>query len=183
MSRPACSVEQCERAPRARGMCKLHWTRWWKYGDPNVVLVAGVDFRVKATCAVDGCDRTGVSRSFCQKHLWRLQKHGDPLAFTPPEERGIKGEAPTSSTIHRRLGRNRGPARSYSCVDCAGQAREWSYDGKDANEIPAATGPYSLNLDHYEPRCVPCHRRYDASWQKRGRTSLGQFTPKEAADV
>lgn len=29
-----CSVEDCENRPQGRGLCKNHWKRWRRYGDP-----------------------------------------------------------------------------------------------------------------------------------------------------
>lgn len=64
---------------------------------------------------------------------------------------------------HERLRINRGPARNFSCLDCAEQADEWSYQGGDADELISDRGlPYSLNPDLYVPRCRPCHRRHDS---------------------
>lgn len=39
----------------------------------------------------------------------------------------------------------------------------WSYNYEAAEVlVDARTGcPYSLDLDDYDPRCVPCHRRFD----------------------
>lgn len=33
-----CSVEGCEREARARGWCMKHYHRWWKHGDPLVLI-------------------------------------------------------------------------------------------------------------------------------------------------
>ena len=33
-----CSVDGCERSSLARGLCKMHWTRWSRHGDPLVSL-------------------------------------------------------------------------------------------------------------------------------------------------
>lgn len=30
-----CSLEDCDEAAFARGWCKRHYTRWWRYGDPD----------------------------------------------------------------------------------------------------------------------------------------------------
>lgn len=31
-----CSVADCLRQPKGRGLCSLHWKRWRRHGDPNV---------------------------------------------------------------------------------------------------------------------------------------------------
>lgn len=60
---------------------------------------------------------------------------------------------------HLRLGR----AADHRCVDCGEQARNWSYvhgcpDERRDDNHPS---PYCTHPDHYEPRCVTCHRAYD----------------------
>lgn len=54
-------------------------------------------------------------------------------------------------TMHRRLARERGKATEFTCIDCAKPAHEWSFNN---------VGQRS-NVDHYDPRCRPCHRRFD----------------------
>lgn len=65
------------------------------------------------------------------------------------------------STTHLRLRRQRGPAAEFACADCAGPANEWSYDGLDPDHKIEDGMAYSLNLDHYAPRCFMCHSAFD----------------------
>jgi hypothetical protein len=37
-----CSFEGCERRSRTRGMCDKHYQRWWRNGDPGLLLIAPV---------------------------------------------------------------------------------------------------------------------------------------------
>lgn len=83
---------------------------------------------------------------------------------------------PQYATIHTRLRRERGPARVYRCVDCGGQAEQWSYDGLDPDErvqhYRGQERKFSVDLGHYHPRCVGCHMSYDrfgsnGRWEKR----------------
>lgn len=111
------------------------------------------------------------ARGFCGKHYTRFMKHGDPLIVVPIQGRPLKGAAPTFTAIHKRLSRTRGPASQQVCVDCGGEAREWSYDGLDDDQLidPAHNSAYSLDLAHYVARCVSCHRRFDnAGWWLKG---------------
>lgn len=72
--------------------------------------------------------------------------------------------------MHDRLRAARGVARTHSCVDCGGVARDWSYDGGDPNVRYEVVNGYRLafstNLDRYSPRCSPCHRSHDAAARK-----------------
>lgn len=98
-------------------------------------------------------------------HDRRVQKNGEPHVQGSAGGRPLNGEHPTWAAIHKRLYRTRGPARKYRCVDCGVRAREWSYDGKDPRQLIGYSHKwklaYSLKLEHYEPRCTPCHRKFD----------------------
>lgn len=84
------------------------------------------------------------------------------------EQRGAstRKAAPGYAAAHIRVRTARGPASAQACVDCGEPAADWSYDGKDPNQLVAPHGickglAYSTSLDHYEPRCRPCHKRFD----------------------
>lgn len=85
----------------------------------------------------------------------------------PPPRRQARrvSEGPTYERIHRRLRRERGPARAYRCVNCGDHAEQWSYDGLDPDEqtecIRGKALAFSVDLGHYRPRCVGCHLKYD----------------------
>lgn len=113
------------------------------------------------TCTVTDCDRNYHARGMCLTHYLRWRRSGntdDPAA--------AKRKRPTSYTgIHAALKRDRGPASLHACVDCGGTADAWSYDYADPDERTAGPkdrfSPYSLNQDHYQPRCQDCHNRFD----------------------
>lgn len=63
--------------------------------------------------------------------------------------------------MHTRLAAMFGKATGYRCVDCGGGAEQWSYDHLDPDELASESGPYSTSPDHYKPRCIPCHKRFD----------------------
>lgn len=81
--------------------------------------------------------------------------------FQPMKERvGYSG-------AHRRMRTARGDASLYRCVDCDGEASDWSYDHSDPDELfevqrgrPLA---YSIKFEHYVPRCKKCHGAFDRS--------------------
>lgn len=63
---------------------------------------------------------------------------------------------------HRHVDTVRGKARTLACVDCGATAFDWSYDLKDPNQVVDTAGlAYSLDPDHYDPRCRSCHRLHD----------------------
>lgn len=70
-----CSVEGCERPVKGKGMCNMHYLRWYKHGNP---LVGGRPPRAK-TCSIDGCEKDVLARGWCNMHYTRWQNHSDPL--------------------------------------------------------------------------------------------------------
>src|SRR6266568_4239479 len=51
------------------------------------------------------------------------------------------------------LPRERGKASEFQCFDCDSEAKHWSWSWK--------TKPIQFDVVSYDPRCVPCHARYD----------------------
>jgi hypothetical protein len=138
-------------------------------------------------CDAEGCTRKHFCRGFCGKHYARFAKHGSPDVIGAGG-RPLDGDYPRYTAIHKRLTRARGAARQHTCVDCGGRAREWSYDNQDAHAVHGQVGrfvcAYSLDLDHYEPRCTPCHRKFDMRSSKhydadRPRTEIAIWTAGE----
>lgn len=80
-----------------------------------------------------------------------------------------KGDALGYEAAHARVKRLYGRARSHACVDCGTQARDWSYIGGCPRELtcPDNGCRYSPDPARYVPRCVPCHRRYDAQMRSQ----------------
>lgn len=64
---------------------------------------------------------------------------------------------------HLRLKLWRGRPDSMLCIKCSETARHWAYMGGDPKELlrDRKGRAYSLDLDRYEPMCVPCHLRKD----------------------
>jgi hypothetical protein len=76
VSQTTCSIDGCERPSRARKMCRMHYLRWHKTGDPG-----HAETRVTANgsgCSVNGCSNPAKRRGFCDMHYRRWLKHGDP---------------------------------------------------------------------------------------------------------
>lgn len=92
-------------------------------------------------CSVEGCERLRHCRGLCSPHYRKLQRHGDPLWVV---QVGYEG-------VHRRLQKQRGNARDFTCV-CGVPAAHWAFD--------EPTG-FSTDLSRYRPLCAKCHCRFD----------------------
>ncbi|MFA5707387.1 hypothetical protein [Mycolicibacterium sp.] len=124
----------------------------------------------KQPCALEGCDKQAYTRSegsYCEMHSYRLRNHGELGGIEPL--RG--GSWVTYGGAHDRIRRARGLAAEYLCVDCGEQAAaEWSYRRGSPKELTAvvqmqngtvAEATYSPDPEDYDPRCKPCHVKYD----------------------
>ena len=123
------------------------------------------------------CDHKFYAKGMCNKHYHRWTRHGDPLIvgknqYTLQENWGTrKDTCKKYRTAHARVQTARGKASNYLCAqECGAQAAQWAYDHSDPNELydwvrrPEGTwveAPFSLNVDHYTPMCIPCHTSHD----------------------
>lgn len=125
---------------------------------------------------MEGCDAGGIiKRGMCTLHYQRQMKHGDPMTVisreyaTGPDHPCWVGDAAAYRTVHSRLDRERGQAKTHACTVCAEPADQWAYDHQDPDERAGIVHdgfevPYSVNLRHYVPLCHACHRRLDLRW-------------------
>lgn len=158
-----CTVEDCNRKPVGNGLCKMHWKRNNRYGDP----LGKSDFKqIKRDCQVPGCARPYHANGYCSSHEYKNARYGDPLHEGIGSHTGRhRMEAPSYSGMHKRIFYDRGSASQFKCVDCGGRAQEWSYDGSDPNElmelVRGSLLAYSTDQSFYSARCVRCHRKKD----------------------
>ena len=83
MGNVTCKVEDCDRAPLARGWCNAHYQRVLKYGDAQAdrPLRALRKTRVdEGICAIGWCDKPALRRGWCCAHYQRWKQYGDPEA-------------------------------------------------------------------------------------------------------
>lgn len=178
-----CVVEGCDRLGQcsANGdwVCLMHYKRWVRHGSALVTKQRyGAPNPNKRVCAVDGCwDLEDGAAGMCKLHDTRRRRHGDPTVVIRHRDRNFprgsdnhnwSGDSATYSAVHQRLRKTRGPASKSVCVDCGEAAAQWSYDRSCPRERSAPEGPYSVDLDRYVPRCVPCHKMFDLAAHARG---------------
>lgn len=72
-----CSVDNCDRPPKAHEMCDMHYKQWWRAN------------RTPKPCAVDGCKRPHMARGYCDHHYNRLRRYGDPLGVSPSNKPAV----------------------------------------------------------------------------------------------
>ena len=167
-----CTIDGCDKPTKRRGWCYGHYMKWWRYGTthPNHERgrhqLAGQTFgELTATEWVDGqwlctcsCGNERRARSFDllngeAKTCGDKRKHWmDHIGY---------------GSAHDRVRRLNGSASRHQCVDCGNSAAQWSYAHTDPDELisessgPSHGLPYSPNPEHYQPRCVSCHKRFD----------------------
>ncbi len=74
-----CSVLNCERPSRSKGLCDTHYRR------SLVGCALDKPLRVRkysTSCTATGCNRSPVSEGLCPTHLWR--KKNNPIIFDAP---------------------------------------------------------------------------------------------------
>ena len=157
-----CQAEGCRNPTRSAHSewCEKHYGRLRRRGSLDVDLIRIPD----AKCVTEWCARKAErTDGLCRACNARVRARGtvDYVGYRTPDDEA------TYDTIHQRLRQRYGSASNYPCVDCGGVARHWAYnhDDEDAKCGLAAGTPYvlrfSVKLEHYSPRCVPCHKRFD----------------------
>lgn len=78
MASSCCSVEECQRPARNRGLCSGHYERMRSTGSTGTKPIQDRQTRPPGPCSLDGCERPHKTRGLCSTHYWRLLNHGDP---------------------------------------------------------------------------------------------------------
>jgi 5-methylcytosine-specific restriction endonuclease McrA len=68
-----CSVADCERDVRARGLCANHYQEKRRNGEIEVSKKE----KQPETCRVEGCTNKARAYQMCIKHFTRVRRHGD----------------------------------------------------------------------------------------------------------
>lgn len=160
-------------------MCKKHWQRWKKWGDPYWVEPKFPGNFRQQHCNVDGCDKPHHAHGYCANHAQAFKKHGNPLAKGNPGRRRV--ETPSYAGAHKRVRYDRGYAREYDCVQCGARAQEWALRPDISDEVRrteivhGVLVAYSVNAQDYQPMCKKCHRRMDDSLNRPRHAATGRF--------
>lgn len=65
MPERACADENCTRQAVKRGMCEVHYRRWFRANEAP-------------PCSFEGCEKPVIARGFCSGHYTRVRKTGSP---------------------------------------------------------------------------------------------------------
>lgn len=166
-----CVIPKCGRPALTlrRTLCLTHYNRLTN-GRNLIAPVRAVRPR-RLECVVEGCNNLDKGpHGYCPKHLGRVKNNGSPHITKHQRDRpGRKleehprwtGDNPSYNAAHLRVRAALGSASFQRCIDCDGQAKQWSYTHTDPNELASDLGPYSASAAFYVPRCVSCHKRFD----------------------
>lgn len=76
---PLCSIDGCARPTKSRGMCDVHYKRWWRRSKGRGSTVT--DPRL---CDIEGCNNPHFGHGWCRMHHQRWYTHGDPHVVNKP---------------------------------------------------------------------------------------------------
>ena len=74
-----CTITDCEVEAQTRGMCRPHYDKWRRYGDPNRPTVRLKD----QPCAYEGCVRQYWAKGLCNTHYAQMRRNGTIQEFQP----------------------------------------------------------------------------------------------------
>ena len=89
MTDHTCSIDGCSLQVAARGWCHRHYSRWYKYGDPEEPIRSRGGRKpseVDNLCEIDGCAKAVRGRGWCWFHYQRWYRYGDPLREPEPRQ-------------------------------------------------------------------------------------------------
>ena len=70
-----CNIAGCEKPIEARGWCRMHYGRWYRWGDPEAGDHRSGEYRTRASgCSVEDCDLPHVAKGFCANHYARAHR-------------------------------------------------------------------------------------------------------------
>lgn len=167
-----CKLAECGKPVKRRGYCYGHYMKNWRYGTPTPEFEpAWIDIRGRRFGALTVIARRG-SRWLCDCDCGAVAtvRAGDLNSghVSSCGDRALHGRRDDIlyHSAHDRVRDDRGLVQHHACVGCGRSAQHWSYDHTDPDELLAeglSSNPlaYSTKPEHYSPRCVRCHKRFD----------------------
>lgn len=176
MDKRTCTIDGCNKPARTKSaeLCKMHYHRQYRNGSAGETAERKRKQR-NPSCSIEECTKPDKESGLCAMHGIRLRRHGSPMVVIEPKDRAM----PTGPNhhmwagldvgyggAHERVRALHGPASKHRCIECSGPASHWSYNHDDpAPSQEQVRGgyvvAYSQSPEHYSPRCVPCHKRFD----------------------
>lgn len=173
MANGTCSLPTCTKPLKRGGFCYGHYMKNWRYGTPTPEFSPSWDdVRGKRFGTLVVLERDGA-KWICKCDCGR-ERAASAGELNRTGEAATCGHRPTHrradeagyTAAHQRCRSDRGRVQLHDCVDCGRTAQHWSYNHDDPDErlalgLSANPVAYSLNPEHYSPRCVKCHKRFD----------------------
>lgn len=157
-----CKIDGCDRQSNTRGLCKRHYTRWLRYGDPTAGRPLQFPRNPDGLCSINGCSKPVDARSWCKMHYTRWARTGT----TDP---GVHAQVSSIDRFNRYVDRSDdcwiwlGPRNplGYGWLNVAGPwgrriyAHRWSWQHHNKQQVPegfvirhTCDNPPCVNPDH-----------------------------------
>ncbi|HQW73901.1 MAG TPA: hypothetical protein PLG46_07390 [Ornithinibacter sp.] len=172
MSETTCTLDDCDKPVKRKGLCYGHYMKQWRYGTATPAHPSKrTDLAGRRFGSLVAIEPTG-SRWLCACDCGAssVVRVGD-LNRGTTSNCGDRAEHHRRDDIryaaaHDRVRSDRGLVQQYPCIDCGTAAQHWSYNHDDPDELEqeglsAQPVAYSIHPEHYSPRCITCHRRFD----------------------
>lgn len=167
-----CSLANCGKPVKRAGFCYGHYMKNWRYGTPTPEHApTWADLRGKRFGSLVVIERTqGRWLCRCDCGSTSVVRSGDlnrgTVSTCGDRSIHIRRDDVGYSAAHERVRSDRGLVQTHNCVDCGTKAQHWSYNHTDPDELHAdglSAHPvaYSVRPEHYSPRCIKCHKRFD----------------------
>ncbi len=105
-----CAVPGCKNPTSAKGWCSMHYMRWKRHGDPEVIVRTPA--RAPQQCSVPWCDKWAVTRGWCRLHYDRWRKTGSALTRNRYDDRDNHCQHPESQRWYNMMARCYNPTSS-----------------------------------------------------------------------